>query len=269
LIGTYPSSSYNALQATFKRNLAKGLRFNFNYTWSHAIDNVVGFFKDYQDEFDTSGERASSDADVRHNFVFDASYDIPSARRLFGDGVPRWIADGWQISTLSQFRTGLPVNVTRKGGTFGGFSLRPNLVSGVDPYDPHLTLSDGTVCNGFSFPDCQFNPAAFSAPADDFAPGNTPRNYLRGPGFAQVDLSIMKNTKISENSSLQLRMDIFNLLNRVNFADPSGGLAPGDANSLRPTVFFGRSTSTVGNQLGGLLGFGGPRQIQLSARFNF
>ena len=269
LIGTYPSSSYNALQATFKRNLAKGLRFNFNYTWSHAIDNVVGFFKDYQDEFNTSGERASSDADVRHNFVFDASYDIPSARRLFGDGVPRWIGDGWQISTMSQFRTGLPVNVTRKGGTFGGFSLRPNLVPGVDPYDPHLTLADGTVCNGFSVPDCQFNPAAFSAPADDFAPGNTPRNYLRGPSFAQVDFSVMKNTKISETSSLQLRMDIFNMFNRVNFADPSGGLAPGDANSLRPTVFFGRSTSTVGNQLGGLLGFGGPRQIQLSARFNF
>jgi len=64
-------------------------------------------------------------------------------------------------------------------------------------------------------------------------------------------------------------MDIFNLLNNVNFADPSGGLLPGDSNTLRPGAFFGQSTSTVGNQLGGLLGFGGPRQIQLSARFNF
>jgi len=92
LVGTYPSSNYNALQATFKRNLSRGLRFNFNYTWSHAIDNVAGFFKDYQNEFDTSDQRGSSDADVRHNFVFDASYDVPSARRWFGDGFPRWIA---------------------------------------------------------------------------------------------------------------------------------------------------------------------------------
>ena len=65
-------------------------------------------------------------------------------------------------------------------------------------------------------------------------------------------------------------MDVFNIFNLVNFADPSGGVANGATpNTLQPTAFFGRSVSTVGNQLGGLLGFGGPRQIQLSARFNF
>ena len=265
LVGSYPSSTYNALQATFKRNLSKGLRFNFNYTWSHAIDDIAGFFKDYQNEFDLRDQRGSSDADVRHNFVFDASYDIPSASRWFGDSFPRWIGDGWQISTISQFRTGLPVNVTRQGGVFGGFSLRPNLVPGVDPYAPN-----NSMCSGYSVPDCQFNAAAFVAPEGQFTPGNTPRNFLRGPGFAQVDLSVFKNTKLSENTSLQLRLDVFNLFNRANFADPSGGLAPGSTpNSLQPTAFFGRSVSTVGNQLGGLLGFGGPRQIQLSARFNF
>jgi hypothetical protein len=264
LVGTYPSSNYNAMQVTFKRNLSRGLRFNFNYTWSHAIDNIAGFFKDFQNEFDTSDQRGSSDVDVRHNFVFDASYDVPSARKLFGDGTPRWIADGWQISTISQFRTGLPVNVTRQGGVFGGFSLRPNLVPGVDPYSP-----TGNGCSGYSIPNCQFNAAAFSVPAGQFTPGNTPRNFLRGPGFAQVDFSIMKNTTLWENTSLQLRMDIFNLFNKANFADPSGGLVQADANTLRPGAFFGQSTSTVGNQLGGLLGFGGPRQIQLSARFSF
>jgi len=268
LVGGYPSSNYHALQANFKRNLSQGLRFNFNYTWSHTIDDVVGFFKDYQNEFDTRSERASSDQDVRHNFTFDASYELPV--RSVWDDAPGWFANGWQISTISQFRTGLPVNVTRQGGVFGGFSMRPNLVPGVDPYDPQFTLPDGTVCNGYSLPNCQFNPAAFTAPAGKFTPGNTPRNFLRGPGFAQVDLSIFKNTRFSEDLSLQLRMDVFNLFNLVNFADPSGGLNPGDTpNSLAPTAFFGRSVSTVGNQLGGLLGFGGPRQIQLSARFNF
>ena len=267
LVGSYPSSNYNALQITFKRNYSKGLHFNFNYTWAHTIDDVVGFFKDYQDEFNTRGERASSDQDIRHNFVFDASYNIPF--RSWFRGSPKWIADGWQIATLSQFRTGFPVNVTRKGGVFGGFSMRPNLVPGVDPYDSHETLPDGTVCTGFSVPNCQFNSAAFHNPVGTFTPGNTPRNFLRGPGFAQVDFSVMKNTQLWENTSLQLRMDIFNLINKANFADPSGGLAPGDNNTLRGAAFFGQSISTVGNQLGGLLGSGGPRQIQLSARFNF
>jgi hypothetical protein len=67
-------------------------------------------------------------------------------------------------------------------------------------------------------------------------------------------------------------MEIFNLFNKANFADPSGGLRRGELlgnNSLQPTAFFGQSISTVGNQLGGLLGFGGPRQIQLSVRYIF
>ena len=125
-----------------------------------------------------------------------------------------------------------------------------------------------TVCPAFSIPDCQYNAAAFSNPGTN-VPGNTPRNFLRGRGFAQVDFSVAKNTKITERTSLALRIDMFNILNKTNFADPSGGLTPGLGNSLLPTAFFGRSVSTVGNQLGGLLGSGGPRQIQLSARFIF
>lgn len=256
LVGSYPQSNYNALQATFRRNLSNGLQFNFNYTWAHAIDDVVGFFKDYQDEFNTKGERASSDQDIRHNFTFDASYNIPVSS--VWSSAPKWFADGWQISTISQFRTALPVNVTKQGGTFGGFSFRPDLVPGVS-----------TRCPNYSVPECQYNVAAFSDPGVN-VPGNTPRNFLRGRPFSQVDFSVAKNTKITESTALQLRMDLFNLFNWVNFADPSGGVTPGATpNSLLPTAFFGRSTSTVGNQLGGLLGFGGPRQIQLSARFTF
>lgn len=262
LVGSYPSSNYNALQATFRRNLSKGLQFNFNYTWAHAIDDVVGFFKDYQDEFNTKGERASSDQDVRHNFTFDASYNLPV--RSVWKNAPKWIADGWQIATISQFRTALPVNVTKLGGTFGGFSYRPNLVPGVNPY-----LPDGSPCPQDPRAECLYNIAAFTDPGVN-VPGNTPRNFLRGRSFAQVDFSVAKNTRITENTALQLRMDVFNLFNLVNLADPSGGVATGSTpNTLAPTAFFGRSVSTVGNQLGGLLGFGGPRQIQLSARFSF
>lgn len=253
VVGGYPQSNYNGMQVNFKRNTAKGLRFNANYTWSHTIDDVVGFFKDYQDENNARAERASSDQDVRHNFSFDAGYDLP-LRKWFGGG-PGWLVDGWQLNTITQIRSGLPVTVTTTGGIFGGFAQRPNVVPGVDPY-----------CSNYSVPDCQFNSAAFTpAPAGTF--GNAGRNILRGPKFSQVDASFFKNTRLSERSSLQLRLEIFNIFNFANYADPSGGLSCNG--SVGNCGDFGKSFSTVGNQLGGLLGFGGPRQIQLSARFNF
>src|SRR6266542_2484214 len=130
VVGGYPQSNYNALQATFKRNLARGLRFNANYTWSHAIDDVVGFFKDYPDDNNARAERASSDQDVRHNFTMDAGYDLPL--RDWFDGGPRWLVDGWQLNTITQIRSGLPVNGTRNGCVFGGFTVPPDVAEGVD-----------------------------------------------------------------------------------------------------------------------------------------
>lgn len=255
VVGGYPSSNYNAMQVTLKRNLSRGFRFNANYTWSHAIDNVAGFFKDYQDPNNINADRASSDQDVRHNFTFDAGYDIPF-KSWFENG-PNWLVNGWQLNTIIQARSGLPVNITRTGGTFGGFSYRPNVVPGVDPY-----------CSNYSVPNCQFNPAAFSNPGPGVF-GNAGRNLLRGPRFTQVDASLFKNTKLSETTSLQLRLEVFNLFNFANYADPSGGLSCVGSIGRCDIESFGKSFSTVGNQLGGLLGYGGPRQIQLSARFNF
>jgi hypothetical protein len=254
VVGGYPESNYNAMQVNFKRNLSKGLRFNANYTWGHAIDNIAGFFKDYQNPNDIDADRASADHDVRHNFNLDAGYELDFRDWLGGDG-PGWLIDGWNVNTIIQIRSGLPVNPTVQGGTFGGFSFRPNLVPGAD-----------VRCPNYSVPTCQFNAAAFTVPPAGVF-GNAGRNILRGPGFGQVDLSFGKNTRITESTSLQLRMEIFNIFNRANFADPSGGLSCGGAVGVCGN--FGESIATVGNQLGGLLGYGGPRQIQLSARFNF
>ncbi len=251
VVGGYPQSNYNAMQVNFKRN-AREFRINANYTWSHAIDDVVGFFKDYQNEYDAHAERASSDQDVRQNFSMDAGYDIPF-RRWFNGGSKR-LVDGWSVNSIIQIRSGLPVTVTRTGGIFSGFSFRPNVIAGVNQY-----------CTPYVVPTCQFNAAAFSDPGPGVY-GNAGRNILRGPGFGQVDVSLSKNTSFSERTSLQLRLDVFNLLNRANYADPSGGIACGG--SVGACGAFGTSLSTVGNQIG-LLGFGGPRQLQVSARFNF
>ncbi|HVF30691.1 MAG TPA: carboxypeptidase regulatory-like domain-containing protein [Pyrinomonadaceae bacterium] len=252
VVGSYPQANYNSMQVTFKRNMSRGLRFNANYTWAHAIDDVIGFFQDYQDPNNARAERASSDQDVRHNFSFDAGYDL-----RFHDwfGGPRWLTQGWQVNTITQARSGYPVTVRRQGGGFGGFSFRPNAVQGVDPY-----------CSPYQVPNCQFNPAAYTIPGAGVF-GNVGRNTLRGPRFVQSDLSFVKRTAFGDRASLDLRMEIFNVFNFANYADPSGGLTC--VGAFGACSDFGTSFSTVGNNLGGLLGFGGPRQIQLSARFNF
>ena len=95
------------------------------------------------------------------------------------------------------------------------------------------------------------------------------RGSVRGFNAHQFDLALRRDFRLLSSVRLQMRFEMFNLFNTANFADPSGGLVQPDVNTGRPTAFFGQSISTVGNQLGGLLGFGVPRQIQLSARFNF
>jgi hypothetical protein len=129
---------------------------------------------------------------VRHNFTFDAGYDIPF--RSFFENGPRWLVEGWQLNAIYQARSGLPVNVTQTGGIFGGFSQRPNVVAGVNPY-----------CSNYSVPTCQFNAAAFQVTAPGVF-GNAGRNILRGPKFSQLDASIFKNTRLTERTSLQLRL---------------------------------------------------------------
>lgn len=256
IIAGYPQSNYNALQATFKRRLSRGLGFNFNYTWGHEIDDAIGFFKDYQNNNNLRADRASGDHDIRHNFTFDLTYEVPSLRHLVS-GLPRALADGWRINGITQVRSGLPVNVTVTGGLFGG-SLRPNLIPGVPIRPPDYRL-----------PDRQFNPAAFAAPPPGQY-GSLGRNALRGPGFAQVDLSLFKNFALTEKTSLQFRAEAFNVFNHPNFALPFSGLQRDPIkNSLVPTASFGQSFQTVGNELGGLLGAGGPRQVQLALRVIF
>src|SRR5260370_19354975 len=119
LVGGYPQSNYNALQVTFKRNLAKGLRFNANYTWSHAIDDVVGFFRVYQDENNARAERASTDQDDSHNFTFDAGYDLPLPDWF--DCGPPLLGSPLPLTRLTEIRNGPSAQVARLGGVFCRF----------------------------------------------------------------------------------------------------------------------------------------------------
>lgn len=238
-LGNFLNSNYNALQVSLRRRVGKGLNVDANYTWSHEFDNVVNIFSAFQNSYDPKGDWSEGDIDVRHNFTVGLVYDVPVASWM-----PKRLAEGWQISSLFQTRTGLPVNLTMTAPFLGIDLIRPNLVPGEPLY-----------ASNYDTPFVQFNPAAFADPGVGNY-GNLPRNALRGPGFAQLDLAVAKTTLLTERVGLQFRVEAFNLFNRPNFANPVGIVS--DPN-------FGRSLSTVGS----LIGTGTARQLQLVTKLNF
>ena len=125
----------------------------------------------------------------------------------------------------------------------GGVSLRPDRVAGVDPY---------TVAGGQNR-DHWFNLAAYKVPAQ-YQFGASSRGSLRGPGLIEADWSLGKRFPLGEQRGLQLRWEVFNLLNRANLANPNSAIDAGAANAARITNIVVGSTM---------------RQMQVGLRFDF
>jgi hypothetical protein len=207
------NSNYQSLQAGVRRTLRAGLAANAAYTWSKSIDDASGFFTtagdpNYpQDSRHVNLERGLSDFDVRHRFSLGYSYDLP-----FGQGRVR---GGWQTNGVWTFQTGQPFTAalladldnSNTGISSLGFGAndRPNLLR-----NPALSQPG---------PDRWFDTTAFAVPPYGSF-GNAGRNILTGPGFQNVNVSVLKTTGLSERARLQFRAEAFNLLNRVNLDLP-------------------------------------------------
>jgi hypothetical protein len=245
------NSTFHALQGSLSRNLAKGWLLSTNYMWSHAINDgsLGGGETDAttpQNVFCRSCERASSSFDIRHFFSANSVYLLPYHRQRL-----RGVLGGWSISTIATARSARPVNITisRPASVVpGGYNLtqRPDVVPGVA-----LTPANGQT------PSHWFNAAAFSVPAPGTW-GNAGRNLGRGPSLYQIDVSLAKRTVIAERVRLEFRTDVFNLLNRAQYGDPTGDVTvPGQFGIIQSTI----NTTPIGT--------GTPRQIQLMLRVSF
>lgn len=255
-------SDYNALQAQYQRRLTRGFQALASYTFAKSLDNVSD---ESQNNFvaptvrlDPDLDRAPSSFDVRHAFNAAISYEIPSP---FSDGFAKKLFGGFGIDGIFRARTATPVNVLTGRDPLGlGFTtvVRPDLVAGQPLYIEDETLPGGR----------RFNPAAFDASfaigANSQArQGTLGRNVLRGFGVSQTDLAVRRNFGLTETAALQFRVDVFNLFNQANFANPSGILTSGN---------FGRATQTLNRSLGGLgsiYQIGGPRSVQFAAKLQF
>ena len=247
------SSDYHALQVQFARRLARGFAGLVSYTWSHATDTSssdVNVFSGNlpSDVWPVRLDRGDADFDYRHVVSGALSYDLPAPR---GHGIGGTFLDGWSLDGVLRASSAPPVTVITNNQGFG-FDLRPDLV----PNQP-LYLDDPNVAGGR-----RFNPDAFAPPPGD-RHGSLGRNVLRGFPAWQLDLALRRRIALQNDVGLQVRVDMFNLFNRANFAPPNGN--PDDP-------FFGQSTQMLNRGLGGLnplYQIGGPRSIQLGLRVDF
>jgi hypothetical protein len=247
------NTSYQALQVKLEKRFSHGFSGLVSYTWSKLIDTASSVFDasilagpvanfPVADSFNPRLDRDASTGDIPHNLVASFVWDLPwgSGRRFEPHGVGGVLLNGWQLTGIATVQSGVPIAITQvtNFNAFAGFGTqRPNRVA-----DPTLPTSDRT-------PARWFNTDAFQL-APKFTLGNSSRNPVRGPGYKNVDLALIKRTPLARGrTTLEFRVEAFNLTNTPPLGAPNGVLgAPG----------FGSITSA-----------GDPRVVQLGLKVIF
>jgi hypothetical protein len=249
-------SEYNSLQLSAQKRFSHRYQLQAAYTLAKAMDNMqaqlnadVNNSTVYpQDPYNRDLDWARADFDVRHMFTSNFVWDLPGpdASALLG---------GWQLNGIITLRTGVPftpalggTNWSRSGNTSG--EDRPNLRPGIDP--------DSLILGGA---DHYFDTSAFLLPTQGTF-GNAGRNILAGPKYAMTNMSLVKNTRLGflgSGGQMQLRLEMFNLLNRPNFATPDRTVFAAASANEAPLATAGRITRTITSS----------RQVQLGAKLLF
>jgi len=221
-------SNYNSLQASLRVNSWHGINSVANYVWSRSLDNssdgedfVVNAAQP-QDSNNPNAEYGRSNFDIPQRFTWIFSYELPT----IGGGLQK-LKNGWGLDSTVSVQSGQPFTLNYNfeddySGGGDGFD-RPDVVGPV-VYDYH-NPANFLQLSSFAMP-CNIPPGiSIGGFTNDCVPGtqhygNLGRNALQGPPFKQWDLAIYKNTKIAERVTLQLRVEIFNLLNHPNFSNP-------------------------------------------------
>jgi len=242
--GNVASSDYHSLQLTLEQRRFKGLVVNFNYTYSRTEDNLT-----WRSGYLIDQDWAVGVNDQPHIMNAIVVYDVPSASE---NRVIRAIAGGWQLSGITQFRSGRPL------GSIGATCNLPSAGTCYADFNPSFSgdvringdYGDGDVLG--TNPPSFIDRNAFVSPAA-FTYGNTPRTLafdLRNPNSWNQDLSIRRAFKLRGRLRLRVGAEVFNVFNTVVF----GGIQTNITNAN-----FGRVSSQVNT----------PRVGQLTVKVDF
>jgi Carboxypeptidase regulatory-like domain/TonB dependent receptor/TonB-dependent Receptor Plug Domain len=288
-------SNYNSLQAQLRITSWHGVTSIMNYVWSKSLDNSSDgedFEPNAAQPNDSTRpylEYGPSNFNLPQRFTWIFGYDLPTM-----GGNMQKLKNGWGVNSTVTLQSGQPFQLNYNfeddySGSGNGFD-RPDVVGPI-VYHPNTPL-DYLDMSSFAIP-CSITPAAQIAPTATAADcaigtrhfGNEGRDELHGTTYKQWDFALYKNTAITERVTLQLRADFFNILNHPNFANPflpafiadagAGGINSGIGSIVNGREVSGATggypiTATgdvgIGNPF---LGGGGPRGIQLAAKFIF
>ena len=264
-------SAYNGMLVILRKRLSHGVQLDFNYTFSHSIDNFSAISRNNGNPFNNAQSvlcdainlgtcKGNSEFDVTHQISGDVIYDLPFGRgKAFAHNASRWLDEmigGWLVSGIYTWRTGFafPVLSNASTTTFGNSAYAifdgNTLALQADPHtDPNLPNNGIQL---FKNPAAAL--AAFSAPTG-LETGS--RDELRGPHFTNVDLAVVKNFPVfREKYKLQFRAEAYNAFNHPNFALPASINING--------TNFGQITSTSSTS-----GDQAARVLQFALRLDF
>lgn len=250
-------SSYDGLQMQLQKRLSRNFQGQISYTFSHAEDNSIGTLVSLGDSrnggrtgpinpFDLDADKGTSGLDVRHLLSASAIFDLPfgkGQRFLNNGGVVDKIFGGFQMNLIFTARSGFPFTVVCNNSI-----VRPNLIG-----DPFSNVPSDRYFNAAAF-NCSDSQAGLNTvtnlAGDTIRYGNLERNSFTGPSIFNTDMSIFKNTAITERIKFQIGVEFFNLFNSTKFTVPNNnandpgsfgrfdGAYPGRVVQYRAKVIF-------------------------------
>jgi hypothetical protein len=221
-------STYHSLQARFQQRFDSGVDVLGSYTIGKSLDDASTFFPSSgdpnfpQDSSNIGAEKGRSNFDVRHRFSCSSSVDLPVGEGRAYLSKLGWLSSvlgDWKATAILTLQTGRPFTVallpeidqsnTGRAGLGFGANDRPNRIGSGNAEKPGA--------------EAWFDPQAFSFP--EFGSfGDSGRNILDGPGFADFSFSLLKDEAVTEAITVQFRAEFFNLFNRTNFNLPDNFL---------------------------------------------
>jgi hypothetical protein len=263
-------SNYHALIAELNNSSWRriGLQFSARYRYSKALDNISttlggmnSFTSTMLSPFNPNLNYGPSDFDVRHRFIGSFNWEVPFDKigdRVFGGTgtrIAQQVFGGWEITGIIHARSGLPFTLFNCAGAATAEAPCPRVVANglsADVPDGDDLQADATIPNRFVFldPAGRISPITPGAVFNPFPANTTTRNFFRGPRFWNLDAGLHKRFRFTEDMSLQLRAELYNVFNRAQL------FIPGTAIDVSSTNYIPAFRS-------------GRRHLQLAVKFLF
>ena len=245
------TTNYQGLSFSIRQRMSRGLTYSAAYTRSKLTDIASSVFDAsiltgpltnaaVADSHNLERDRDYSTGDIPHYFGASVVWDLPAGRGRANTpgGILGALVNDWSVASVMTLQSGVPIAITQSNSLgYAGFTTqRPNLVG-----DPTLPAGERT-------PARWFNTSAFAL-ANQFTIGSASRNPVRGPSYRDIDLAVMRRVGFGGERAVELRLEVFNLLNTTNFGAPAAQFGPAS---------FGTITTALD-----------PRVVQLAAKFWF